>query len=288
MNKNTITILIISTCLLFSCIYPQSTTAKLQVDDKNTQVSNAKDIAKKLNDLNVDLNKVSNTELLLEMGYTYLQADDFDNAEKVFKRRLVLKPNDSRSYSQLAHVYYLKKQYDLSITLYKKALSISPHIGAFRGIAITYWDAGKTEQAIITFKTLIELEPNEPFAYRALGGIYRENRQPDKAIKYFEQSLNLKTPPNTEDFTEGYAYYGLATMYGLNRDYKNAFKYANKWIVLEPNNGQAYLTLGMLYYDLKAYDKAIIVLSKGLSVEPNNQDLKGILKFVIEKSKKSN
>lgn len=66
--------------------------------------------------------------------------------------------------------YYGKKQYDLAVLAYRRALTIDPgYSNAYYGLAFTYRAQGRLDLAIVNYGEVIRLEPTyaQPYASRA-------------------------------------------------------------------------------------------------------------------------
>ena len=63
-----------------------------------------------------------------------------------------------------------------------------------------YYEQGKLEQAIATYREALLLEPNFPEAYNNLGNALREAGRPDEAIQCYTACIQLQLgrPPSGE------------------------------------------------------------------------------------------
>jgi len=68
---------------------------------------------------------------------------------------------------------------------------------------VQYMYAGKLDQALISIKTAIDLNPESADAYTVAGLIYNKNKQPDLAEKYFKRALSID--PNHSAAQTNYA-----------------------------------------------------------------------------------
>ena len=64
----------------------------------------------------------------LEDKYTeYMEAKNYNEAEKVLKKILIISPEIAHIKDKLGEVYVLKKEYEKSIEIYKKLIKEYPH-----------------------------------------------------------------------------------------------------------------------------------------------------------------
>jgi len=100
-----------------------------------------------------------NADALNYIGYTYADRGiNLDEAEKIIKKALALKPNDGYIMDSLGWVYYKKGQY---------------------------------EKAMAELLKAVKYAPQDPVIAEHLGDAYLKNNLPEKAIEMYEKSLNL-------------------------------------------------------------------------------------------------
>ena len=108
----------------------------------------------------------NHAEALNYLGYTYAEmGENLDEAEKLIKKALEIKPEDGYIIDSLGWVYYQKGQY-------KKALEI--------------------------LKKAHKLASKDPIITEHLGDVYSKNGLYQEALKYYRQALKLK-PDNPEN-----------------------------------------------------------------------------------------
>jgi tetratricopeptide (TPR) repeat protein len=100
-----------------------------------------------------------NADALNYIGYTYADRDiNLDEAEKIIKEALTLKPNDGYIMDSLGWVYYKKGQY---------------------------------EKAMAELLKAVKYAPQDPVIAEHLGDAYLKNNLPEKAIEMYDKSLKL-------------------------------------------------------------------------------------------------
>jgi len=100
-----------------------------------------------------------NADALNYIGYTYADRGiNLDEAEKIIKKALALKPNDGYIMDSLGWVYYKKGQYEKAAKELEKA---------------------------------VKYAPQDPVIAEHLGDAYLKNNLPKKAIEMYNKSLKL-------------------------------------------------------------------------------------------------
>ena len=95
------------------------------------------------------------------LGLSYTQSGNYQEAEKEFKHAIYLDPKFTKAYIDLAYLYAIQKDYD---------------------------------KAIFEWNKVLEIEPDFSEKYNVLyfiGMAYQKKEMPDKALEYFVQALQL-------------------------------------------------------------------------------------------------
>ena len=95
-------------------------------------------------------------------------------------------------------------------------------------IANSYFDTGKYEEAAIFYKSALESKPGDIMVMTDLGVCYRRLGQPDEAIKWFREAVNIK-PDHTV------AWYNIGvTSYYDKKDIQTASDALGRALKLDP------------------------------------------------------
>ncbi|HTR80966.1 MAG TPA: tetratricopeptide repeat protein [Bacteroidota bacterium] len=96
------------------------------------------------------------------LGYAYRQVQQYEKAEKTFKRYTELLPNDPNPYDSYAELLLKMGRFDQSIDNYKKALGIDPNFTSSRiGLTMNYLYQGKNEKAAAEAEQLASSAHND-------------------------------------------------------------------------------------------------------------------------------
>jgi tetratricopeptide (TPR) repeat protein len=141
-------------------------------------------------------------------------------------------------------------------------------------------------QAEPVAQQLIQMEPNEPTNYEALGNLYEQAKRMDDAERNFKKAVEVK--PN-----DGASYVTLAGFYNREGNFAKTMEALAGRAQAEPNNPEAWHTMAAYYWDetyrdsrltpqmKKDYiDKGIAADEKALAINPDYAEAmvyKGIL-----------
>ena len=88
--------------------------------------------------------------------------------------------------------YFADGAYDEALTEYEKALTEAPqHLSAKRGRAETLIVLNREEEAVIAYRDLLALQPDNAGHYANLGIAYDRLGDYGKALENYEQAINL-------------------------------------------------------------------------------------------------
>lgn len=204
--------------------------------------------------------------LYYRIGHCYYLNSKIDDAIKCFNKAILTIPEIEATKSdyctiinELAVCYYLKQNYSKAFEYAKKALNLRIKLYGEKNIAVSE-------------------------SYSILSNIYHAIKDLTNAIKYAQQSLNIKTSliKNKSNLSIAMQYYNIGNLLTEIGEYHNSFKYHAKALkirkkLLPPLHfdiAQSYNNIATIYYyfknfeaSLKYYDRAlhirIKVLKKG-------------------------
>lgn len=102
-------------------------------------------------------------DALLQEGIHLIQSDRLDEAIATFNEVVKGAPGFPEGYNRRATAYYLAGQYEKSIADCDEAIRRNPmHFGALSGLGYNYFKLGKPERAIRYFEQALDINPNKP------------------------------------------------------------------------------------------------------------------------------
>ena len=132
-------------------------------------------------------------------------------------------------------------------------------------------------QAIPALQQQIVINPNDVNSYQILNEAYQNINQPDSAIDVLKKILSI------ED-NNYYALFQLGTVYGrYKNDMSNSILYLEKARILKPESEDVLVNLGIVYSMTGEKQKAIEVMQKVATINPNNKNNLNNLEMLLKK-----
>jgi tetratricopeptide (TPR) repeat protein len=227
-----------------------------------------------------------------EFEYLYIEGlkqrtlNNFDDAIKIFSRCLEIDPRSSATLYEMANIHVLKGDFQSSMFLLEKAVSINPDNQYYHLLLVKVYQQNKLyEKAASEYETISKLVPDNPdypFYQAALLAQAGKNDQALAMYNQFEQKMGISEPIavgkqqiyiQLGNKPAAYAeieklihanpavskYYGLlADMYLADKNRDKALENYNKILQIDPNDGFVHLSLASFYLDgndsVKAYE----------------------------------
>jgi tetratricopeptide (TPR) repeat protein len=122
--------------------------------------------------------------------------------------------------------------------------------------------AGKYDQAIESFKGVVEKYPANYEGYFNLGLSYMKKKETDSAITALEKAAELN--PQSLD-----AVFALGESYFVKGNIEKALQSFSRAIELKPESYTAHYDLGLAYYKLNKNEEALAQFDKAIELKPN-------------------
>jgi ribosomal protein S12 methylthiotransferase accessory factor len=127
-------------------------------------------------------------------------------------------------------------------------------------------ESGNPEWAITELKKIDGLMSGKYYIKFFLGSSYLSIGEPGKALKYFEEALDLD--PDKEDIPSIYSYMGVC-LKDLDQ-YKEAISTLEKAETYDEERTDVYNLMGYCFFKLKEHEKAIQCFRKVLQLDPSS------------------
>ena len=212
-----------------------------------------------------------------ERGKKYGDNNDYVNAIKEFTEAIKLDPNYVKAYVGRGKTYQLMRQSENAIKEFDEAIRRDPNYApAYARRGKLNFLEGHDDEAISDCTKAISLDPKNADAYSVRGSASFAKGQVNEAISNFNEAIRLD-PKNAMFFVfRGQAY----LMKGQSLDYFEAIKDCDKAINLDSSIYVAYLTRADAFSRIGASKEAIKDLEKVLSLEPNFEHAKIMLRAI--------
>lgn len=161
-----------------------------------------------------------------------------------------------------------EKKYAEAIAKYEEAIKINPAMHLLHGeIGNLYVQMGEPDKAIESYKKLLEKDPANQGARLSIVTVLLEKNNIEEAKKMLEGlDLNTITNPST--------LYEIGVRFYNAKDTKEAMKYWEKAIAMDPKLIDAYVQLGAAYVSTGDNEKAKQMLKKAIEIDPNSDGAK--------------
>lgn len=137
---------------------------------------------------------------------------------------------------------------------------------------------GKLDQSIATFLRAIQQSPNDAIAYNALGVVYSEAKDLDKAMESFDKAISLKKPYFK-------AIYNKLNLLLARNEEEAAIGLLRSVVKDYPDHADGWINLGVLVGRRGQIDEAHACFDKAIAI--NNKDFDALFKkgqlFVLQK-----
>ena len=198
----------------------------------------------------------------LHLGSVFMRKGDFKKAaEELEEAKKLGAPEDLDAGLMLGLIYSAQNSQDKAAREYeevlKKAAGQEPkNIYILKSLAAVYYQQKKIENAISTYKLILDIDKNNYEAIFLLGSLLEESGMRLEAINKFKEALSLN-PGYPEALNSlGYVY----AEGGENLS--EAEDLIKKALLAEPDNGAYIDSLGWVYFKKDLTDKAIEQLEK--------------------------
>ena len=193
---------------------------------------------------------------------------EIEQAKEKAAKALELKPDFLRARSFLYGLFLEAKDYDGAIQAIKGYLKFNDKdVANLIALGDVYVLKRDYAQAQNTFQSVVNLDPQKPQGYFRLGLLKREQKQPDQALKYFEQTLAREA-----DFLP--ALQQEATIYLEQKQLDKAVEAVRQHLAKSPKNPQIQQMLGELLLAQKHPEAAAAILEQAIATEPTPQILR--------------
>lgn len=201
------------------------------------------------------------------LGNTYLALGRFEDAITEFKMAIWLDSLNLEAYQSLCKAYEEQGDLDNALITYKKILDIAPNLpDVHANIANILYARGDVKGAIAHFQTAITINPKKNWTSvvnQTLGFVFQESSGDlDAAISSY-QSAYLLTPEDMD------IYINLGSAFYDKEDIENALAIYRNALELEPTNSRVHCNLGFLHWGKGDLDEAIAEYELAIKYDPN-------------------
>jgi tetratricopeptide (TPR) repeat protein len=237
--------------------------ANLEEPKKNS--SSLKVLSESLIGDNIVKNKKENLKKLELLAKSFMERGFYNRALDVYNRILLQKPPRKKIFEYyliIGDLYNLKKDYNLSLEYYRKALYIhKSNAEVMVKIGNIFFEGNLFELAEKMFLDVLKIDKKSVKANRGLGDLFYKQGIYAKAINYY-----IKIPKE---------FYGREIIKNMADSYKNINKTNEAIDILESFlakhiDYELMFDMGLIYMNIDNYEKAKEWLLKSFEINTNN------------------
>lgn len=204
------------------------------------------------------------SDIKYNLGFTYKLMGKNDEACDCFEYVISENPNDVLAYNHLGSIYATKKDYQKSISIYKRGLQVDPNHPILQyNLARSYVAINSDLDAFKAFEAALRAKPSWKDAVKEYSALLNKYSRTKESCEVIQKAINLYP-------TDGHLYYLLGKSFLVQTDYESAVKSFEKAISLDKTNPSYYEKLIFAYEREKKYDEGLEVAEKGIELFPNN------------------
>ncbi|MDM8523125.1 tetratricopeptide repeat protein [Desulfococcaceae bacterium HSG8] len=193
----------------------------------------------------------------------YHQAEQFEQAEEIYRKILAGHPNHSDALHLLGVLSHQTGREDAAAELISEAIRINPeHPSYHSNLGIVFQERGEQDKAIACYQKALEIKPDFPDAYNNMGFALQDQKKTDEAIECYQKALQLKP-----DYTE--ACNNLGTALKDQGKTEEAISFYQRALASDGKYVEAYHNMGTALKDQGRFDEAVSCYQKALEIRPN-------------------
>ncbi len=209
-----------------------------------------------------------NPETWILLARAHKLQGELEQAKEKAKKAIELKPDFLEARTFLYGLFLEAKDYDGAIQTIKGYLLFNDKdVFNLTSLGDVYVQKGDFAQAQNTFQKVVNLDPKKPQGYFSLGLLKRQQKQPDRSLKYFDQALAQQP-----DFLP--ALQQEVAIYVEEKQLGKAVEVVRQANGRNPKNPQVKQMLGELLLTQKQPEAAAKVLEEAVAQNPNPQNLR--------------
>lgn len=204
-------------------------------------------------------------------GVKHFLNRQFGEAEKCYKEVLDLNPENVTALNNMGLLYHQKKQYEKAIEYFEKAISIHPNDTYYVNAGNAAACLNRAKEAEAWYFKALEMNENSENARESLARLYEFNNRLSDAAAIWRKLVQTS---GKEKFKIEYA--------------KNLVKQKKHGAALDllynraaKENSTVWHLIGMCEYQMKNYGLAEKALKKGLSIDPDDEQIRHYLAVTL-------
>ena len=215
--------------------------------------------------------------LLACLILTCRQVGYWRDSVTIYSRALDVTENNYIAYNNLGMTYFAAGRHDEAMAMFQQSIRCNPKFAdAYNNIGLELSGRGDFSAAISMFQQAIDLQPNIKKARSNMGWAYLKQGRAEEAWKMFETALK-KDPANADPNNLASACNILAIYLAEQGERAFAIRFFQEAIRLQPNYDKAYYNLGLAYLKQDMIREAREMFETALKKNPNSAGAREML-----------
>ena len=199
-----------------------------------------------------------NYQQISDAAYNYHKQNMFDEAEKLYKDLLNIRPDDVNILNLIGLLYLSKNNSSEAISYLTRAYILKKSSYVASNLAKAYYYNSEPQKAIKIYEQALSYEENDDIYY-SMALAYKRLNDYDNVILNYKKAIELN--PNNYS-----ALYNLSLAYKDINDIESAIFYAKKCIEIKNNDDDIFALLSGYYEDKKDYESSIDALRRAIFI----------------------
>lgn len=216
-------------------------------------------------------NNPQDSELTVQLGMAYFEAERLDEATAAFHHALTLNPKAAAAYNGIGRVCYHTGPPEAAIAAYEQAITLDPqYLAPFYGLGILYSaKLGDYAQAVTAFQRGLQHNPGNAFLTASLGSTYARMGRIDEALATLQHAEALD-PANS--FVQSW----LSILYLHQKRYDEAIGACRREIAIEDAHSP-HRVLGLIYDAQGQVEAALAELEQAIALDAEDYEARAAL-----------
>jgi len=193
------------------------------------------------------------------LGDIKANSGSYQEAIKAYDKALNINPNLLSGIHGIGKAYLFLNDKEKSILYFNKAVLTSPSYSTYNNLGAAYGHFGLIEEAILSLKKALEINPNIFQANFNLGNTYlNKKNNPVEAAKYYQKALVSESGNVKTRFALGSAYLKSNQIEAARLEFQKILKLNPGYIPAYINLGYSQLLLGQKNQARATYEAALL------------------------------
>jgi protein O-mannosyl-transferase len=216
------------------------------------------------------------TGLFVLLGtLTWQRCRIFSNLETLLQQTVARNPEAYAAHADLGYLLMNQGELDAALEQFQEAEAIHADAKIYYDLGNVFLRMGKPKDAIVNFRKILEIQPDDALAYAELGNLYLESGQLDSALECLQRGLEIhpKQMPM--------AWYNLGNVYIQKGQPDLAIKCWQNAVAIEPDFPPAHNNLGNVFLLKGQVAEAVQHWRSALAGDPNMESAQVNLAWVL-------